>query len=64
MMVRPTLSGRPVRADIPLDRRGVASENVVAVAQMMEKMAIMSITLPHAPSTRLPNKGRHASEKR
>ena len=45
-------------------KRGVAKENVVAVAQTIAKTATISITLPQGPSTLSPIKGRTASEKR
>ena len=64
MMVRPVPSCAPVNVEIPLDSKGVAKEKVVAVAQTMENIAVISIIFPKLPSTFLPSSGRHASEKR
>ena len=58
------VTSNPNTTPIPFVNRGVANENVVAVAHTTAKMAIISITCPRKPSTLSPKSGRHASEKR
>lgn len=56
------LISKPNTTPIAFVRRGVAKENVVAVAQTTAKIAVMSITFPQKPSTLSPRSGRQASE--
>ena len=63
-IVMAVLTSKPNTTPIAFVKRGVANENVVAVAHTTAKIAVTSITLPQKPSTLSPSNGRQASEKR
>ena len=61
-MVRRGVSAIPKTRLKAIDKRGVASEKVVAVPANRAKTAVRSISLPMTPSTFFPRRGRQASE--
>ena len=63
-MVNITLSEMPNTLHNAADNKGVARENVVAIPASIARMAVISMSLPHFPSTLSLSNGRHASEKR